>query len=112
MHSMKVDKDDDSLVVVFLDRNISEEVRIMEIGDELTEIASKIPAAKTFVLDLGNVEYCSSAMVGQIVQLRKSTEKNGVELRLRNVSPMVQDILRVMHLDKVLRIENPDGETN
>ena len=109
MHSMRVDKDGDSLAVVFLDRKISDEVRIMEIGDELSEIASKIPAGKTLILDLNNVEYFSSAMVGQIVHLRKSTEKNGVELRLRNVSPTIQDILRVMHLDKVFRIENSNA---
>jgi len=106
---MTVDKSDDTLAVVFLDRNISEELRIMEIGNELTEIASKIPAGKAFVLDLHNVEYCSSAMVGQFVQLYKSTNKNGVELRLRNVSPTVRDILRVMHLDTVLRIESSNA---
>ena len=109
MHSMTVDKSDDTLAVVFLDRNISEEVRIMEIGDELTEIASKIPAGKAFVLDLQNVEYCSSAMVGQLVQLQKATEKNGVELKLRHVSPTIQDVLRIMHLDTVFRIENPNA---
>ena len=109
MRSMAIEKDDDSLIVVFVDRNISEEVRIMEIGDELKEIASKIPAGKAFVLDLHNVEYCSSAMVGEIVQLRKATEKNGVELKLRHVSPTIQDILRVMHLDTVFQIESADG---
>ena len=106
MHSMTDDKDDDTLAVVLLDRNISEEVRIMEIGDELTEIASKIPAGKAFVLDLQEVKYCSSAMINQLVQLHKSTEKIGVELKLRHVSPTIQDVLRVMRLDTVFRIES------
>ncbi|HJN11182.1 MAG: STAS domain-containing protein [Pirellulaceae bacterium] len=109
MHSMTVDKDDDTLAVVVLDRNISEEIRIMEIGDELTEIASNIPAGKTLVLDLQDVEYCSSAMVCELVQLHKSTEKNGVELKLRHVSPTIQDILRVMRLDAVFRIESSNA---
>ena len=105
MHSMTVAKNDDTLAVVVLDRNISEEIRIMEIGDELAKIASKIPAGKALVLDLQDVEYCSSAMICELVQLHKSTEKNGVELKLRHVSPTIQEILRVMHLDTVFRIE-------
>jgi anti-anti-sigma factor len=109
MRSMTVDKEGDSLVVVFLDRNISDEVRIMEIGDELTEIASKMPVSQVLILDFQNVEYFSSAMVGQIVLLRNATERDGVELRLRNVSSTIQAILRTMHLDKVFRVENPDA---
>ena len=109
MRSMTIDKDADSLIVVFLDRNISEEVRIMEIGDELTEIASKLPDGKALVLDLQNVEYCSSAMVCELVQLHKSTQKNGVELKLRHVSPTIQDILRVMRLDTVFQIESSNA---
>jgi anti-anti-sigma factor len=105
MHSMTVDKSDDTLAVVVLDRNISEEIRIMEIGDELTKIASRIPAGKALVLDLQDVEYCSSAMICELVQLHKSTEKSGVELKLRHVSSTIQEILRVMHLDTVFRIE-------
>ena len=106
MHSLTVDKHDDTLAVVVLDRNISEEVRIMEIGDELTEIASKIPAGKALVLDLQDVDYCSSAMICQLVQLHKSTAKNGVELKLRHVSQTIRDILRIMRLDTVFRIES------
>jgi len=108
MRSMTVDKDGDSLVVVFSDRNISDEVRIMEIGDDLTAIASKMATGQVLVLDFQNVEYFSSAMVGQIVQLRNATEKNGVEIRLRNVSPTILAILQVMHLDKVFRFEHLD----
>ena len=109
MRSMTVDKDGDSLVVVFSDRNISEEVRIMEISDDLTEIASKMATGQALVLDFQNVDYVTSAMVGQVVQLRNATEKNGVEMRLRNISPTIQAILQTMHLDKVFRVENPEG---
>ena len=108
MRSMAVEKDGDSLVVVFSDRNISDEVRIMEIGDDLTATASKLTTGQVLILDFRNVEYFSSAMVGQIVQLRNTTERLGVETRLRNVSPTIQTILQVMHLDKVFPIEKFD----
>ena len=109
MRSMTVDNDGDSVAVVFLDRKISDEVRIMEIGDDLTEIASKIPAGQALTLSFQNVEYFSSAMVGQLVRLHKSTQKNGVELKLRHVSPTIQDILRVMRLDTVFQIEGSNA---
>ena len=108
MRSMTVEKDGDSLAVLFLDRNISDEVRIMEIGDDLTDVASKIPAGQELVLDFQNVEYLSSAMVGQIVQLRNATERDGVELRVRHVSPTIQAIFKAMHLDNVFRVDNSD----
>lgn len=112
MRSMTIDQDGDSLVAVFLDQNISDEMRIMEIGDELVEMASKLPAGNSLVLDLKNVEYCSSAMVGQLVLLRNATERDGVKLVLRNASPTVVTILRTMHLDKVFRLEAPAAESD
>jgi anti-anti-sigma factor len=77
----------------------------MEIGDELTEIASKIGAGLSLVLDFQNVKSLSTATVGQIVQLRNATERDGVELRLRHVSPEIQDILQEMHLDQVFHVD-------
>ena len=109
MRSMTVDKDGDSLAVVFLDRNISDEVRIMEIGDDLTEMASKIPAGNALTLSFKNVEYFSTAMIGQLVRLRNRIEKCGVEMTLRHVSPTIQAILQAMHLDKVFRVDSSDG---
>ncbi|MBI2480084.1 MAG: STAS domain-containing protein [Planctomycetia bacterium] len=109
MRSMTISSEGDSVVVAFLDRNISDELRIMEIGDELTEIASKLPSEQALVLDFQKVEYCSSAMVGQLVLLRNATERDGVKLKLRNVSSTIQAILKTMRLDKVFQIESPDA---
>lgn len=109
MRSMKIDQEGESTVVVFIDRHLSDEVRIMEIGDELTELASKLAAEQTFVLDFQNVDYCSSAMVGQLVLLRNATERDGVSLRLRNISDTIRTILKTMRLDKVFKLDSPDA---
>ncbi len=77
----------------------------MEIGDGLVAAASNLPKGHSLVLDFKEVEYCSSAMVGQLVLLRKATERDGVRLVLRNVSETVMSILETMHLDKVFQIE-------
>ncbi len=108
MRSMTVDNDGNSLIVLFLDQSIGDEIRIMEIGDELMKMASEMPTDQSLVLDFQNVEYVSSAMVGQIVQLRNATNRDGVELTLRHVSETIKVILRTMHLDKVFRIETSD----
>ncbi len=105
MRSMTIDQDGDSLVAVFLDQSISDEMRIMEIGDELMEAASKLPNGESLVLDFKEVEYCSSAMIGQLVLLQKGTQRDGVALVLRNVSATIITILRTMHLDKVFHVE-------
>lgn len=109
MRSMTIDKDGDSLAVVFLERNISDEVRIMEIGDDLTEMASKLTAGQALTLSFQNVEYFSTAMIGQLVRLRNKIEQGGVEMTLRHVSPTIQAILRAMHLDKFFRVDNSHG---
>ena len=109
MRSMTVEKEGDSLAVIFLDSSISEEVRIMEIGDDLTEIASRIPAGQALTLSFQNVEYFSSAMVYQLIRLRSTIKKCGVEMRLRHLSPTIQAILRAMHLENVFRIENSNA---
>lgn len=109
MRSMMIETEGDATIALFLDCSISDEVRIMEIGDELTEIASKLTNEQSLVLDFHKVEYCSSAMVGQLVLLRNATERDGVQLKLRNLSSTIQAILKTMHLEKVFRIESPDA---
>ncbi|MCA9122061.1 MAG: STAS domain-containing protein [Planctomycetaceae bacterium] len=109
MRSMTIENEGDSVVAMFLERSISDEVRIMEIGDELTEMASKMSAEQKLILDFQKVEYCSSAMIGQLVLLRNATERDGVNLRLRNVSPTIQTIFQTMRLDKVFRFDKPDA---
>ncbi len=59
------------------------------------------PDTKALVLDLGELEYTSSAGVRQLVAAYK--KMNGA-LTLKNVSPGVYDVLRMTGLDKRIRI--------
>lgn len=107
MSAVRVEETDDAFVISFSDSRIADETRIMDIGDELQEIARTIPDGRKMVLDFQGVEYCSSAMVGQLVQLQKATKQHSVDLRLHHVAAVIHEILQIMHLDKVFRIENP-----
>ena len=76
-----------------------------------TENAPKLAAAvdelgpeiESLVLDLSGLEYTSSAGIRQIVASYK--RMNGA-LTLKNVSPLVRDVLGEMGLDKKLHIES------
>ena len=76
-----------------------------------TENAPKLAAAvdelgpeiESLVLDMSGLEYTSSAGIRQIVASYK--RMNGA-LTLKNVSPLVRDVLGEMGLDKKLHIES------
>ena len=104
MHTI-LEENDEGLVVCFQAGRIADEATIMEIGDELDASVGKVPAGKKLRLDFRNVEYISSAMVGQLVALRKATHNRAVDLWLCNLSPIVADVLEVMNLLKVFQIE-------
>jgi len=69
------------------------------LGQALSELG---PEVKHLVLDLGGLEYTSSAGIRQIVAAHK--QMNG-ELTLRNVSVEVQDVLIMTGIAKKLHIE-------
>ena len=64
-----------------------------EIGPEVGRLA----------LDLSGLEYTSSAGIRQLVATHK---RMGGALTLKNVSPVIMDVLSALGLDKRLNIEN------
>ena len=72
-----------------------------QIGKQLMALADP-PGTKFVTLDLGNVEYVTSTILGHMVALHKRLQGAGGQLTLANVRPAVQDILRVTQLDQVL----------
>lgn len=72
-----------------------------QVGKQLLALADP-PGTKFVSLDLGNVEYVTSTVLGHLVALHKRLQGAGGRLTLENVRPAVQDILRVTQLDQVL----------
>ena len=60
------------------------------------------PGIKELTLDLSGLEYTSSAGIRQLVATHK---RMGGALTLKNVSPVVMDVLGTLGLDKRLHIE-------
>ncbi|MBR5089206.1 MAG: STAS domain-containing protein [Ruminiclostridium sp.] len=60
------------------------------------------PDVKSLVLDMSGLEYMSSAGIRQLIATHK--RMNG-EMTLRNVQPVVMDVLSTLGLDKKLNFE-------
>ena len=74
------------------------------VGRQLMALADG-PGTKFVTLDLGNVEYVTSTVLGHLVALHKRLQAAGGRLTLAGVRPAVQDILRVTQLDQVLDLK-------
>jgi anti-anti-sigma factor len=61
-------------------------------------------AGKVLELDLDRVGSVEASGLGLLVRLHKQMKDSGGRLVLRNPRPLVADVLRVTHLDRLLAI--------
>ena len=59
----------------------------------------------TIILDFRHNTFISSSGLGALVTLYKASQKKGIELILRNVTPQAMIVLEMTQLDKVFTIE-------
>ena len=52
------------------------------------------------VVDLGNVNYCSTALIGGLMQSRSRMAEYGGELKLSCLSPETRDVLRFLRPER------------
>ena len=57
------------------------------------------------VLDLGGLEYISSAGLGVLLALRQRIDEQGGTVTIRNLNKLVGDVFRYSHLDTLFTIE-------
>lgn len=78
---------------------------IQEVGDELYGLVDQQGCTR-LLLDLGNVKYMASSMLGKMIGLKRKIEQAGGRLRLCNVGPLLRDALSVAQLDRILEIHD------
>lgn len=66
-------------------------------------VTAAVPGCEKLVLDLGGVDYISSAGIRVIVKARQ--QAGGDRFVLRNVTPNVRDVLKMTGFLRVLNIE-------
>ncbi len=77
---------------------------VKQISDELDKLLGKVPDGKRLVLDFTAVQSVSSEMIDVLVVFNKNCRVAKVDLRFRNLSSAVMEVLRVAPLDNVYEI--------
>ena len=60
---------------------------------------------KTFVVDLGNVDYIDSSGLGTLVAIQKRALQNGGSVIIKNLKGLVKDLFELTRLTKVFEIQ-------
>jgi anti-anti-sigma factor len=100
---LEVTRDGDRVIARFARLTSLNEYHADQIGKQLLALADS-QGTKHVTLDLANVEYVTSTVLGHLVALNKRLQSAGGRLTLDNVRPAVRDILQVTLLDQVLDI--------
>lgn len=86
-------------VVRFLDRKITDELVIQELGDELFALV-EVRNLKKLLLNFTNVEFLSSAALGKLISLERKVDRAGGMLRLSNIRPEIYDVFVITRLNE------------
>lgn len=100
--TIDVTKEQNALLVKVLEKRIY--LGVTDIfAEELTE-ALKGDFEK-LVLDLKNVSVMNSSGIGELIKARDGLSKQGKEIKLINLQPLMTDIFMRMRLDTLFEIE-------
>lgn len=87
---------------------ITDQVYVSELGDELVAVLDAADPPD-LLIDLDDVEFLSSSVLGKLIRLLKRVrEKNG-RLRLCSIRPSILEVFEITQLHKVFEIY-PDAE--
>jgi len=91
---------------IILDNNIKIEnaLNVKRLLIKKLEEAKK-ESKKTLVIDFSQVNFIDSTGLGILVSIHKRSIEQGVQLILKNISPMVYDVFEITMLDEVFTIE-------
>ncbi len=105
---VKVKHVDGVSIVEFADRKILDELCIIEIQEELTELLESRTSGH-LLLSFKNVEHLSSAALGMLITLKKKVESDQGKLKLSDINPQIYEVFKITRLNKVFDI-HPSAE--
>jgi anti-sigma B factor antagonist len=94
---------DGVIVVSFTDTKLVTEDQILEVGEQLYELAENA-AKKKILLNFGNVQYCSSTVLGKLVAFKRKVDAVKGRLKLCCIHPDLMVPFKLTGLDKVFEI--------
>ena len=77
------------------------------LGQVIRELAEK--GQKRILLNLKDVKYIDSSGVGDLVRSVTSLRRQGGDLKLLSLAPMVLEVLRITRLDRMLDIKDDES---
>jgi anti-anti-sigma factor len=95
-------------VVQFRDRQVLTEAAVQALGKQLLSLAAG--SDRKLVLNFGNVERLSSAVLGSVVALDRAVRRAGGRLALCGVRAELAPLLTITRLDRYLDIYPSEGE--
>ncbi|MHC4414564.1 MAG: STAS domain-containing protein [Planctomycetota bacterium] len=90
-------------VIEFSRSDVTDPAYIKQAGEEIDRLVMKLKRPRV-VIDFQRVHRLSSAMLGMLVALKQTVEKQDGELRIASVSENIYDIFKLTKLDNVLKI--------
>ncbi len=102
---VKVEERDGVHVVCFISGQIRDETEIHRALEEIGQYIDKNEKSKILV-DLENLEYLSSAGLGNLVGLLKKSRKTNGVFKLCSLQDSIKELFQVMRLDKIFEIHD------
>jgi anti-sigma B factor antagonist len=100
---------DDVTVVHFRDQKIIEDLKIQELGQELTQLV-EVEKRKKLVLNFASVDFLSSAALGKLITLDKKVKSQGGKLKLCNIRPEIYEVFAITRLNRLFDIRPDEAD--
>jgi anti-anti-sigma factor len=117
---MRIRRLRDLTVISFAPKPIlDDETSIQDIGKKLYRLVDE-QGCKNILIDLGNIEYLTSAALGMLITLNKKVQAGGGRLALCSIPPQIHKVFESTGLDRFFRIDacpdlssaSPDDESD
>ena len=107
MESMKpqisIEYVDDATIVSFMDEDILDGRDVQAVEDAVMSVIGQKDGIK-LILDFGNVEFLSSAVLGFLIRASKKVYEGGGQLAFCSINPRIYEIFKITRLTKVFDI--------
>ena len=93
----------------FTEAKVTDQRTINLIGAELTKMAESGGVSK-MLINLENVEYLSSAVLGKLISVHKTLLQKKGSLKLCGIGKTILEVFEITRLDKVFAIHESEDE--
>lgn len=102
--NISVQYTENATVLAFTDRKILEDQDIRSLQDSVMSLIEQADHMQ-LVLDFGQVEFLSSAVLGLLIRISKRISEKDGKLRLCNISPKIYEVFKITQLTKIFDIQ-------